>query len=129
MKDKDNNKSRWLHIRLTPEQHRQIHEQCRKTTCKKASEYVRRKILDKPVVVLQRNQSMDDVLTELSKLICELNAIGNNYNQAVKKLHTLSRLPEFRSWFVSYEKGRLKMLETIEKIKEKTDQIADKWLQ
>jgi hypothetical protein len=42
-------------------------------------------------------------MAELTLLRSELNAVGNNFNQAVKKLHTLSQTAEFRSWLAAYE--------------------------
>ncbi len=31
----------------------------------------------------------------------ELNAVGNNFNQAVKKLHILDKIPELHSWILT----------------------------
>lgn len=39
------------------------------------------------------------------KLRNELNGIGNNINQAVKKLHTLHQVSEFRDWIIIYKDG------------------------
>ena len=39
-------------------------------------------------------------ITKLNKK--ELNAIGNNFNQAVHKLHLLDKIPEFRVWISHY---------------------------
>jgi len=33
----------------------------------------------------------------------ELNGIGNNFNQAVHKLHLLDKIPEFRAWIQHYD--------------------------
>ena len=62
-----------------------------KTTCRKLSEYARNVLLQKPVIIKFRNQSADDFLDEMILLKNELNAIGNNYNQSVKRLHTLEK--------------------------------------
>jgi len=70
----------------------------KKTTEKYASNYIRKLLLQQPVIVLHRNQSADDFLKEIALLRRELNAIGNNFNQAVKKLHMLDKIPEFRQW-------------------------------
>ena len=37
------------------------------------------------LVATYRNQSLDDFMTEMMQLRSELNSIGNNFNQAVKK--------------------------------------------
>jgi len=59
----------------------------------------------------------------------ELNAIGNNFNQTVKKLHTLNHLSEFKSWVMINESGRQILFKKIEEIKEKMNQIYQQWLQ
>jgi len=49
-----------------------------------------------PIVTTYRNQSFDDYMAKMIRLRNELNGIGNNFNQAVKKLHTLHQIVEFR---------------------------------
>jgi hypothetical protein len=93
------------------------------------SEYVRRVLLEKVVTVNQRNQSIDDFMTEMIKLRNKFNAIGNNFNQSVKKLHTLTQLQEFKTWIILNENNQKNLLEKVEKIKSKINQISDKWLQ
>ena len=129
MTDTKNNLSKWLHIRLKEEDFSKINSKFSKSTCRKLSEYARRVLLDKVVTVNQRNQSLDDFMTEMVKLRNELNAIGNNFNQSVKKLHTLSQLSEFKSWLLLNENNQKILLEKIEEIKSKINQVSDKWLQ
>jgi hypothetical protein len=59
----------------------------------------------------------------------ELNAIGNNVNQAVKKLHTLQHIPEFRNWIISYDLDKKILFNKVEEIKKHIQKITDKWLQ
>lgn len=60
----------------------------KKTTFRCLSEYARNLLLGKPVTVLNRDKSMDDLLEELLLLRKELNAIGNNLNQAVRSINS-----------------------------------------
>lgn len=129
MSEPKNNKSRWLHIRLKPEEYHAIHKKFTATTCRKLSEYARRVLLDKVVTVNQRNQSLDDCMTEMMRLRNELNGIGNNFNQLVKKLHTLQQIEEFRTWIVLNENARQMLLKKVEEIKQKINSISDQWLQ
>ncbi|WP_206683265.1 plasmid mobilization protein, partial [Escherichia coli] len=64
-----------------------------KTTEKDTSSYLRKVALQKPVTVKYRNESADDFLLDMLNLKKELNAIGNNFNQAVHKLHILDKIP------------------------------------
>jgi hypothetical protein len=129
MSDTKNNHSKWLHIRLKQEEYNKIYNRFSKSTCRKLSEYARRVLLDKAITVNQRNQSLDDFMTEMIRLRNELNAIGNNINQSVKKLHTLDQLQEFKSWLNLNENHQKILLQNVEEIKSKINQISDKWLQ
>ena len=92
MKEKKLSRSRIIGLRLTLEEYEQIAKRCESSTCKKLSEYVRHIIFNKPITILQRNQSFDDFMSEMIVLRKELNQAGNNFNQAVKKLHTLGQI-------------------------------------
>jgi hypothetical protein len=68
-------------------------------------------------------------MTEMMQLRSELNSIGNNFNQAIKKLHTLQQISEFRSWIINYEMEKHTLLNKVEEIKNRINKIADQWLQ
>jgi hypothetical protein len=129
MSDTKQNHSKWLHIRLKETDYNKINQKFSKSTCRKLSEYARRVLLEKQITVNQRNQSFDDFMAEMIRLRNELNAIGNNLNQSVKKLYMLSQIHEFKIWIISNE-NRIKILfEKVDAIKNKINQISDKWLQ
>jgi hypothetical protein len=129
MNETKTNLSKWLHIRLKEEDYNKIRIKFSKSTCRKLSEYARRVLLDKVVTVNQRNQSVDDFMAEMIRLRNELNAIGNNLNQSVKKLYTLREIHEFRNWIISNENRAKILFEKVDEIKNKINQISDKWLQ
>lgn len=125
----DNNRSKWLHLRLSPKEYETVQRQFSKTTCRKISEYARKRLLSKPVTVNYRNQSLDELMRELIQLRNELGSIGNNFNQAVKKLHTLSMIRQFQDWITAYETDRQKLITHTGKIKELITNLSEKWLQ
>lgn len=129
MSEQNNNRTKWLHLRLKPEEYAKIHKQFSKTTCRKISDYSRKILLDKPVTATYRNQSLDDFMTEMMQLRNELNSIGNNFNQAVKKLHTLQQIAEFKVWIITYELEKQSLLNKVDEIKNHINKIADQWLQ
>ena len=96
------NRTKWVHLRLTPSEHRQLQSKYKRTTCRKLSNYLRAVIFDKAVITKYRNTSIDDALAEISVLNKELNAIGTNINQMAKRMHTI-QLPEMRSWLSQFE--------------------------
>ena len=126
---KNENRKRVVGIRFTIKEYEQIENKWKDSTCRKLSEYVRKIIFNKPIVATYRNKSLDDLMTELIQLKKELNGIGNNFNQAVKKLHTLQQIPEFRMWLEHYETDNNMLLNKIEEIKFSIGTIGEKWLQ
>ncbi len=122
-------RKRIIGLRLTLKEYEQIEKQCRKSTANKISEYVRHILFNKPITVYQRNKSLDDFMAEMVLLRNELNGIGNNFNQAVKKLHTLQQISEFKSWIITYELEKKILFNKIDEIKNRINKIADEWLQ
>jgi hypothetical protein len=129
MSQENNNRIKWLHLRLKRDEYNKIYKHFDKTTCRNMSEYARNILLNKPVTTTYRNQSMDDLMTEAIKLRNELNSIANNFNQAVKKLHTLQQITEFRSWIITNELDKKILLNKVDEIKNNIEKIAEKWLQ
>jgi hypothetical protein len=129
MEQEQTHRSRIIGLRLTPKEYEQVEKKWKASTCRKLSDYVRRSIFEKPIVTTYRNQSFDDFMAEAIKLRNELNGIGNNFNQAVKKLHTLHQIPEFRDWLISYELEKKILLNKVDEIKNHIQKIGEKWLQ
>ena len=123
------NRSRLLQVRLTAKELEKIHTKFSQSTCRKLSDYIRKVLLDKPITVNQRNQSLDDFMAEMIVLRNELNAIGNNFNQTVKRLHALQQIDEIKTWLILNETARQIILNKIGEIKSKINQINDQWLQ
>jgi vacuolar-type H+-ATPase subunit D/Vma8 len=101
----------------------------KESTCRLLSEYLRKVSLKKPVKIKYWNASADEILTALFQLKSELNAIGNNFNQVVHKLHTLDRIPEFRSWIETYESSRQSIEKKIKETETWMHQFFEQWSQ
>lgn len=129
MKEQNDNRTKWLHLRLKPDEYQKIFKEFSKSTCRKLSEYARKNLLNKPITTNYRNQSLDEFMLEIIRLRTELNAIGNNFNQAVKKLHTLQQIPEFKDWIISYNLQNKILFNKVEEIKKHIQKISEKWLQ
>ncbi|WP_281631518.1 plasmid mobilization protein [Flavobacterium luteolum] len=129
MKKEDTNRTKWIHLRLTPSEMNLLRSRFEKSICPKLSDFARKNLLEKPVVLKYRNQSIDDFIAEINRLRNDLNAVGSNYNQAVRKLHSLQHVPDFKNWILSYEEDKKMLFESIEKIKICVFKMAEKWLQ
>jgi hypothetical protein len=123
------NLTRRVTIRLKPEEYSKIHSKFKSTTKRKLSEDIRAVLLEKPLTVFTRSKSLDDFISEMILLRSELNSIGNNFNQSVKRLHTLDKIPDIKTWAILNEKSKEILIKKVDEIKEKINQISDKWLQ
>ena len=116
-------------IRMNETEFEQAETFRKKTTERYLSTYVRKLSLQKPLTVKYRNESTDDFLLDMLNLKKELNAIGNNFNQAVHKLHLLDKIPEFRVWVQQYDGLQKVLISKVEEIKLRMNQLYEQWLQ
>ena len=119
----------WLTVRLNEDEEKKLNKFFSRTTSGSLSEYARDVLLREPVNVIYRNQSADEFLTEMILLKKELNAIGNNFNQSVHKLHTLDHVPEIKAWAILNESSKKVFIKKVDEIKEKMNQIYQQWSQ
>ncbi|MBN8879824.1 MAG: plasmid mobilization relaxosome protein MobC [Sphingobacteriales bacterium] len=129
MKEKKNTRNKWLHLRLTEEEYRQLNKAFVTTTERKLSDYSRKILLGKPMIGSYRNLTTEALVTEFAQLIKTLNGIGNNFNQVVHKLHTLNHLKELTALFTAYEMDRRTLLKEIQEMKDFMNKCAGQWLQ
>lgn len=118
-----------LKVRMNTAEKKQLKKLQQASTERTISNYVRTVALQKPVVVRYRNQSADDFLKDMLDLTKQLNGVGNNFNQAVHKLHTLDRIPEFRSWIHEQQALHKQVVQSIEAIRSHMNQLYEQWLQ
>ena len=116
-------------IRMNHAEMEQLKNLKKKTTERSISNYVRKVVLQRPVIVKYRNQTGDEFLKEMIQLKKELNAIGNNFNQAVHKLHLLDKIPEFSIWVQQYDGLQKMLISKVEEIKLRMNQLYEQWLQ
>lgn len=128
MKRENSNRTRIVGVRFTSEEYAKMERKWKASTCRKLSDYIRRHLFDKSINTTYRNQSLDDLTHEMTKLFKQLNGIGNNYNQAVKKLHTLNQIPEFKVWIISAELDKKMLFDKIDEIKNYIQKISERWL-
>jgi len=129
MKETKQVRKGWLTVRLNEDEEKRLNKFFSRTTSGSLSEYARDVLLREPVNVIYRNQSADEFLAEMILLKKELNAIGNNFNQSVHKLHTLDHFPEIKAWAILNEASKKIFIKKVDEIKEKMNQIYQQWSQ
>lgn len=120
-------RKRKVTIRFTEAEYTTLDTRFRATTKRKLSEYLRAHLLEKKLTVLTRNASLDALVAELIQVRKELNAIGQNFNQAVRRLHAMEHLIEIKAWALVNEKSKELLLQKVSEIQAKIDQIAARW--
>lgn len=128
MEKENSNRTRIVGVRLTPDEFKLIEGRYKATNCRKLSDYIRQCVFQRPVVKTYRDKSLDDFMAEMIVLRSELNRIANNYNQSVKKLHTLSTIADFRTWLLAYDIEKHTLFNKMEEIKTTIQKFAERWL-
>lgn len=128
MKEEKSNRTRLIGLRLTTDEYENLEQRRKASFCPKLSEYVRRSLFGKPIVTTYRNRSQDEVMAELTRLRKELSGLGNNFNQAVKRLHTLQQIPEFKAWVVTYELERRTLQNKLDEVRNNIKKMLELWL-
>ena len=60
------NTTRFLSIRLSPDEYQEVYQHLQQSTCRSLTEYVKKVLTNKPVTVKVRDQSRDELLHELT---------------------------------------------------------------
>ena len=129
MKENKKNKTKMIFVRLEEAEYETLISRQKKTTERNLSAYIRKILAGKPMIKSVQNESLREVMVTLSLLQKDLNGIGNNYNQMVKKLHTTDKIPEIKAWMQHYLNEREHILDATKTLKECLDKTAQKWLQ
>lgn len=98
---------RFVSVRLSEEDFKEVYRQCENSTCRSLTEYVKKVLTKKPVTVKVRNQSQDDLLQTMI-------GIKNRLDQIAARAEELDSAA---------------LLREIAEIKLLTHQISEKWLQ
>ena len=98
---------RFVSVRLTEEEFKEVYRQCENSTCRSLTEYVKKVLTKKPVTVKVRNQSQDELLQTMIGLKNRLDQLAGE----------------------AEERGSAELLREIAEIKLLTHQISEKWLQ
>ncbi|HTE11595.1 MAG TPA: hypothetical protein VK645_11500 [Chitinophagaceae bacterium] len=132
MKTKKSEKTKLIRkvtVRFKVQEYNLINTSFKRTTKRKLSEYIRFVLLEKPVTVYTRDKTIDDLMAQFLLLKNELSAIGSNFNQAVKRLHTMDKPAEVKPWLLVNEKHKENFFLKVAEINQKIAQITSVWLQ
>lgn len=72
---------------------------------------------------------MDAFMAEMIQLKSELNAVGNNFNQAVRKLNAIQQFGELKIWVMTHTQMAQDVVKKVDCIKVNIAKFSDRWLQ
>ncbi len=107
---------------MTEEEYTKLQTAYGETTCRIFSTYLRTVLLHQPITVYYRNRTADEFADAAVQLKNEMNEIGRNFNQVVRKVNRASTDDE-----VGYYLFELRLLQG--KTDEKVTEICDKMYQ
>ena len=79
--------------------------------------------------VVKIDRSAMEYVTKLTSFYAQFRAIGVNYNQVVKELHTNFSEKKALALLYKLEKVTIELVETGKKIQELSEEFKEKWLQ
>lgn len=121
------NRSRWFTVRMTPEEYDALERFRAETICQTLSEYARRVLLKKPVVVRYRNQSLDDFMADMLGFVQKLDALYTTVRQSNERLATFSSVPELQQWILMNEQDKTQLFRQLETIKNNIVKVHELW--
>jgi hypothetical protein len=129
METENNNRKRRIYVRLTDKEFSTLESRCKNTTCRSVSDYVRHCLFSKPITTISRDASTDEAIIQISHLNRELNAIGSNFNQLVRKVNASSQAAEMKGLLLLFDSQKKVMFSKIDEVKEQLQKLTEKWLQ
>lgn len=129
MEHVEENRERKITTRFKSAEFLLIDRRFKKTRFRKMSEYIRCVLLEKPLTIIYRDKSMDDMLEELALLRRELSAIGNNLNQAVRQINAAHGDADNRLWLSLMSIIGSKVDPAIAQIKDRMQNFSEIWSQ
>ena len=120
-------RKKWLTIRLTDAEYEQVSQLAAQTTCASVSEYARKCVFAKPVVMRYRNQSLDEFVSTMSHLKGALDTTLHQFTLSVQRLQTLRNLPDIHQWILLNEQEKTQVFQQIDAISQKINQAYELW--
>lgn len=128
MRKNDPSNIRCIYVGLKLEEYAKIELQYKASTCRNKSEYIRNLIYNRPITMLYRNQSLDDLIEEITILNKEINTIKNELSKTLEIMCMHKNSSEFHQKIQEIELKIANLHQIIDQVKNQMIKITDKWL-
>ncbi len=122
-------RSRNFTIRLTPEEYADLQQKFHTSTHRVFSGYLRDLLHQRPVTIRHRNQSLDEFIPVALALKNELQAIGRNFNQAIRRFGNQPQKEDLKQSLEYFAAEEFAVQQKIEEIKNCLVKIYEVWSQ
>jgi hypothetical protein len=121
--------SKYICFRIDIDQYDLLRANCKQTTCRTLSQYIRKLLLAGPVTINHRNATMEELIVELSALRGQLARASRTFESAVDQLTGFQSAQQLGSWLLRFESERRDLATQIQTINGYIKKTAKQWLQ
>ena len=116
-------------VRLNSEENVKFDIQFQKSGLRERSKFIKAMIFGKEIKVVRIDKAAMDYYVRLTNFYHQFQAVGNNYNQAVKAIKTNFGEKRAMSLLYKLEKMTLELMLVTKKVIALTEEYQKKWLQ
>lgn len=129
MKEENRKPKRLVSFWINQKEYSEAYKRYKATTCSTLSAYLRKILLQKPVVIEYRDDASREMLAALNQITRDLSVIRSNFSRTVHKLHQLEQYQEIKMWAELTEASRQICLTKMESILTDIHKIYDQCIQ
>lgn len=116
-------------LRVSVEFYKKMEQWQTQSNCRSVSELARRILYKEEIIWYHKDSRLDETARELALIRKELNAIGNNINQAVRIMNTTPLPDLIISEAKKISDSNDQLLLHLSRVAEMTEAVSKQWLQ
>ena len=122
-------KIRSVYLGLTYGEYYTIERKYKTSTCHSLSEYLRKLLLGKPVTIIYRNQSLEDLIEEIVPLNNQINSVRDSLVELLDKLSLQEQIDPLTPSLETLELQINQLCKIIGETKKQIEKITHQWSQ
>lgn len=128
-KTKEDSKERFISIRMSESEMIELNRILNEMGIKNRTDYIKSCIFSKNIKVQKMDWNVVVYVKMLNNLQAEYRAIGNNYNQATKAIHTAFTEKKALAFLYKLEQATIELIKVNKEIIQLSKEFQEKWLQ
>lgn len=122
-------KERFISIRMSESEMIELNRILNEMGIKNRTDYIKSCIFSKNIKVQKMDWNVVVYVKMLNNLQAEYRAIGNNYNQATKAIHTAFTEKKALAFLYKLEQATIELIKVNKEIIQLSKEFQEKWLQ